>query len=144
MKITRDIVNDLLPAYVSGEASADTRALIEELSAADPEIARLVESARLESTHLERSDPMLQNPVSVPPNLEREVVMRTRAVLRRRSWTLALALLFSLTPFVFGFNPSGPTFWLWRDAPWSRLFLVAAAYFWFDYVRQTRRLRVGE
>ena len=136
MKITRDVVNDLLPAYVSGEASADTRALIEELSAADPDIARLVESARLESTHLERTDPML-------PNLEREIVMRTRGVLRRRSWTLALALLLTLLPFAFTIgNPV--TFWMWRDAPGSRLLLLGAAYFWFDYVRQSRRLRVGQ
>ena len=142
MKITRDVVNDLLPAYVSGEASADTRALIEELSSTDPEIARLVESARLESTQLERSDPMLQPTVSLPPNLERETVTRTRGVLRRRSWTLALALLFTLTPFMFGFNVGGPTFWLWRDAPGSRVLLLGAAYFWFDYIRQSRRLRV--
>src|SRR5207247_1434877 len=131
MKITRDVINDLLPAYASGEASADTRALIEELSAQDPEIARLVESARLESAHLERTNPMLQNPVSLPPNLERETVMRTRAVLRRRSWTLALALVFTLMPFAFTIG-SPTTFWMWRDAPGSRLLLLGAAYLWFD------------
>lgn len=137
MKITRDVVSDLLPAYVSGEATADTRALIEELSANDADIARLVASARQE-----RSDPMLQNPVPLPPNIERETVVRTRALLRRRSWTLALALCLTLTPIMFGFDVGGVTFWMWRDVPGSRLLLLGASFLWFDYVRQGRRLRV--
>src|SRR5205823_2975860 len=63
MKITRDIIGDLLPAYLSGEASADTRALVDEAAAGDAEIARLVESARQA-----RSEPVLQDPVVLPPN----------------------------------------------------------------------------
>jgi anti-sigma factor RsiW len=38
MKITRDIVLDLLPLYLAGEASADTRALVEEYVQTDPEL----------------------------------------------------------------------------------------------------------
>ena len=37
MNITRHVVADLLPAYLSGEASADTKALIDELAARDPD-----------------------------------------------------------------------------------------------------------
>jgi anti-sigma factor RsiW len=137
MKITRDLISDLLPAYVSGEATADTRALVEEMSLNDPEIARLVESARQE-----RSDPMLQNPVSLPPNLERETVSRTRAMLYRRSWMLALALFFTVLPFTFAFQKSNLTFLVLRDQPAFRIFWVVAGFFWLDYVLLGRRLRV--
>ena len=136
MTITRDIIGDLLPAYLSGEASADTRALIEETAARDPDIARLVASAKDE-----RTDTMFTHTVSLPPNLERDVVTRTRAVLRRRSWTLALALFFTGVPLVFAFHGGVVTFFMLRDEPGSRLFWVSALYLWFDYVRQSRRLR---
>ena len=46
MKITRDVVTDLWPLYLSGGASADTRTLVEAFLAEDPELARrLKESA---------------------------------------------------------------------------------------------------
>jgi anti-sigma factor RsiW len=136
MTITRDIISDLLPAYLSGEASADTRALIEEMAARDPDIARLVASAQDE-----RTDTMFTHTVSLPPNLERDVVTRTRAILRRRSWTLALALFFTFVPLVFAFHDGVVTFFMLRDEPGSRLLWVSALYLWFDYVRQSRRLR---
>ena len=138
MKITRDVITDLLPAYVSGEASADTRALVDEFSAANPQIARLVESARQE-----RSDPMLQNPVALPPNLERESVRRTRAELRRRSWLLAGAVLFTLLPFAFVFHDGRITFLMMRDEPNSPILWVVAGFCWLGYVLLGRRLRVG-
>lgn len=46
MKVTRDVMYDLLPAYCAGDASADTRALIDEYSASDPEFARMAERFR--------------------------------------------------------------------------------------------------
>jgi hypothetical protein len=41
MKITREVVYDLLPAYFANEVSADTRALVDEFLASDPEFARM-------------------------------------------------------------------------------------------------------
>ena len=40
MKITRDVIYDLLPGYFAGEVSGDTRTLIDEFLATDPEFAR--------------------------------------------------------------------------------------------------------
>jgi anti-sigma factor RsiW len=136
MNITRDVVIDLLPAYLSGEASADTRALIDEAAARDPGIARLVASARHEGT-----DVMDHEHMPLPPNLERDIVTRTRAVLRRRSWTLGLALFFTFLPMTFAFDSGRITFLMMRDEPGSRLLWLSAAWLWFDYIRQTRRLR---
>lgn len=46
MKVTRDVIYDLLPAYFAGEVSADTRALIEEFFSTDPELRRMAERFR--------------------------------------------------------------------------------------------------
>ncbi len=42
MEITRNVILDLLPLYVAGEASEDTRRLIEERMGTDPELSELV------------------------------------------------------------------------------------------------------
>lgn len=39
MTVTRDVVSDLWPLYASGEASADTRTLVEGFLAGDPAFA---------------------------------------------------------------------------------------------------------
>ena len=41
MKITRDVIYDLLPAYFANEVTADTRALVEEFFGSDPEFGRM-------------------------------------------------------------------------------------------------------
>lgn len=49
MEIARDVILDLLPLYLAGEVSADTRALVENYLETDPELAHLVErSAAIE------------------------------------------------------------------------------------------------
>ena len=42
MNITREIILDLLPVYLSGEASPATRSLVEEYMKQDPELARRI------------------------------------------------------------------------------------------------------
>lgn len=43
MEITRDVILDLLPLYVAGEVSEDTRKLIEEYLETDEDLKRLAE-----------------------------------------------------------------------------------------------------
>ena len=45
MKLDRDIVIDLLPAYFSGEASAATKALVEEYFRQDPDFEKFARGA---------------------------------------------------------------------------------------------------
>ena len=68
------------------------------------------------------------------------MVTRTGKVLRRRAWTLGLALFFTCLPLTFAFHGNAMTFFMARDEPGSRLPWLSAAYLWFDYVRQGRRL----
>jgi hypothetical protein len=44
MAVTRDVILDLLPLYLSDEASADSQALVKEHLDNDPELARLAKS----------------------------------------------------------------------------------------------------
>lgn len=134
MQVTHDVLVDLLPLYVSGEGSADTHQLVEEHIARDAALARLANAMRAE----------LNVPATVPSPLadqQTNALERTRKLLRRRQWTLALALFFTFLPLTFAWSGSELTFWMVRDEPGSRLFWIGAAYLWFQYYQLQRRLR---
>jgi len=46
MTVTRDVIYDLLPTYFAGDASDDTRRLIDEFFATDPEFGRMAQRFR--------------------------------------------------------------------------------------------------
>ena len=91
MKITRDVIYDLLPGYFANEVSADTRTLIEEFFAADAEFGRM--AARFATLLNERPDRAQQ---ASDAAREREVFERARAAaelpLRVRTGSVAWAL----------------------------------------------------
>jgi anti-sigma factor RsiW len=134
MNITRDVITDLLPAYVSGEASADTRALVDEFLRVNPDFAAIVQAARRE-----HGEPLLADHRAIAPDLEREAVSRTRAVIRRQRRALALAVLLTVLPLSFTFGPNGIGFIL-RDEPRWALLWIPAGCLWFAYLRLQRRL----
>lgn len=136
MNITRDVVIDLLPVYESGEASADTRRLVDDFLKNDTEFARIVRAARTPPA-------TMATPVATPQMVEeRTAVDRTRKALRWKSWTMALAIFLTMLPFsIAGDSENGLRFFMWRDVPASRLALVAAAGLWWSYFRQTQAMR---
>jgi anti-sigma factor RsiW len=92
MNITRDIVSDLWPLYQSGEASADTRALVEAFLAEDREFARMLR----EDTTAALLAPA---PVTLEPDHELKALARTKRDLLRKEWPLFCAMLFSCMAF---------------------------------------------
>jgi anti-sigma factor RsiW len=91
MKISRDVIYDLLPGYFAGEASPDTRALIQEYFDTDPEFRRMAErfQAILDGTRkLEQPDAEAAR--------ERATFDRVRAQAKQRYETRAMALGFGL------------------------------------------------
>jgi anti-sigma factor RsiW len=100
MKITRDVVYDLLPAYFAGELSADSRALIDEFFASDPEFGRMAE--RFRTLMEERSRPGVAQTATEQERTSFESV-RSRANLRQMSviWTIAAVLTVGLA-FIVG------------------------------------------
>jgi len=89
MKITRDVVYDLLPAYFAGEVSADTRALIDEFLASDPEFARM--TARFRKLFDERGESGSEAVAA-----ERTQFERTRGRAERRQISAAFAVAYTL------------------------------------------------
>lgn len=47
MKVTRDVILDLLPLYMADEASNDTRILVEEYLRSDPKLAQIAQRPHL-------------------------------------------------------------------------------------------------
>lgn len=130
MKITRDIIVDIWPIYLSGEASEDTRKLVDEFLREDSELARQLRD--------DDSSNVLE-PVAVvlEPDQELKALQRTRKAMLTRDWPLFFAMLFSC--FAFGRIVSDTS---WDVSP--RGFAVTAAIasvFWVVFfVRFVRRL----
>jgi len=97
MKISRDVIYDLLPGYFAGEASPDTRALIQEYFDTDPEFRRMAErfQAILDGTRkLEQPDAEAAR--------ERATFDRVRSQAKRRQETRAMAAGFGLAAVFAG------------------------------------------
>jgi anti-sigma factor RsiW len=160
MTITRDIVRDLMPAYWSGEATADTRAAVESYFAQDPAFA---EEARREAEalrHLGSSPSQGSEPSRGPEKARRRVVVsihvgsrektleRTKSVLRRQRILFALASSFTLNALSLGFSfqvEGGGVRVRWLALPGQGVLVVVAALIaavlWIFYVRIHRRVR---
>ena len=135
MNISRDVVKDLIPVYLAGDASADTRALVESYLKTDPELAGDVSAAR---------GPNLGLPTTRPPTAEKQTLDATRQLLKSRTSTLVVATLFTVLPLTFAFSGSRITFFLIRDAPVIGIaWWVTATIMWMWHLRIRRRLRVS-
>ena len=135
MNISRDIVKDLVAVYLAGDASADTRALVEAHLKTDPELARDVEAARGAS---------LGPPPTPTPTAEKQALDATRRQLKTRTQTLVVAIVFTVLPLTFAFEGTRVTFILIRDAPViGAAWWLTAAIMWICYVRLRRRLQVS-
>ena len=109
--ITSDVVRDLWVLYASGEASADTRKLVDEYLAGDPELARSLRDAT--------ANPLADCLAPLPANHERRTLDRVKRRLRGYPWLMQLAILFSC--FAFGRIVSDTS---WDVSP--RNFLITA------------------
>ena len=135
LKVTRDVITDLLPLCESGEASEDTRRLVQEFLAKDPELARLTEKLKQARLSAEKALP--------PPEVEVESLKRTRRVIREQSSVLAVAIFFTLAPFVFLFQGGRITWVLIRESPAvGGAYLLTALVLWVVYVVMRIRLKV--
>jgi anti-sigma factor RsiW len=139
MEITRNIIQDLLPLYLAGEACPETRVLVEEFLARDPALAAVAASRTSGSLEKILTGGSI---MPLPQNHEAEALARTRAKLQRTVWILALAIAFTLVPFSFTFDDGHITWMIVRDVPRIALaYWVLAAGFWIAYFVRRYRLR---
>ncbi|MGH9734288.1 MAG: hypothetical protein ACRD8A_06845 [Candidatus Acidiferrales bacterium] len=100
MNVTRDVITDLLPVYFSGEASDDTKHLVEDYFRENPDFERI---ARRAATSLET----LRNAAPAPTDAEKEkqdlqcVRRRTRAEIFWKGLLFWILLVVFLTALAF-------------------------------------------
>lgn len=89
MNVTRDVIYDLLPSYFAGDASPDTRVLVDEFFTRDPEFGRMAE----------RFGKLVARPSSAAAENERAKAVfdevRSRVKLRMAAAIWAVAALFA-------------------------------------------------
>jgi len=127
MNITRPVIVDLWPLYDSGEASAETRALVEEFLKSDPDFAHQLQRDPLRA--VEAPPP--------PPDIGTRAFARARQQLRGYPWLLQMALIFSSLAFARIVSDTS-----WDVSP--RNFIVMASIagvFWIAFLVTLWRMR---
>ena len=134
MRITRDVINDLLPAYLAEEASTDTIALVEEFLRQDPDLAGTVEALR--------AKPLPDLAIRFGPTHEKETLNMTRRLLRWRGILMGVAIFLTLLPLSFRFDNGRITWNFLREMPpaATALVCVAAIACWSGFLYVRRRL----
>ena len=132
MTITKAIIEDLLPLYAAGEASEDTRRLVDAFLAGDEELRQRVKNTL-----------QFQLPAAAPPDgLETQALNETRQLIARRSHLLVAAFAISYSSFSFAFSDGQVRFLLFRDWPPVALLLSTFGLAcWFLLVHGGRRFR---
>lgn len=130
MKITRDVILDLLPLYLADEVSEDTRAIVEAHLQTDPKLAQLVEQAQ-QNDFLTNLD----NEVAIPLTKEHEMKTfeKTKRLTFQYNLFLALAIFTSLLFIAFRGDSEGNISWLWQDSDMGYAIFVVAAVFWMAF-----------
>jgi hypothetical protein len=135
MRVERDVIIDLVPLYLSGDASPATKQLVEAYAREHTDIADL-----------------LQNPdalglvapnVAIPKEMEMRVLERTKSLLRIRSLLLGTAIFLSLLPFSVRGGSTGLR-WLWSGAEQYAVAAgILAGVVWITYAVLQRQLRMS-
>jgi hypothetical protein len=134
MNITRDVVKDLLAMYEAGEASSDTRAIVEDWLRRDPELARDARHA---------SEVTLPATPPLAAAAEKQALDRTKQQLRRRFVLLGTAVYVTTLPLSVTFDSQGFSGLLIDNWPQRIVVWAIAGVLWWFYWRASRRLRVA-
>ncbi|HEY1607223.1 MAG TPA: hypothetical protein VGF77_16665 [Allosphingosinicella sp.] len=140
MNLSEEIVRDLLPAYYSGEASDDTRRLVEDYFAEHPGFEASFAGQRAIRAALGAVAPDAPD--------EKVALRRAKRVLRWQQVLLLVASTLSLNAITLSFSfeiGHGPPRVHWLSVPGQGPFveILAAASLvcWFAYFRIGKRIR---
>lgn len=111
MNVSENIIRDLLPSYLSGEASADSVTLIEQYLGSHPELSNEVEVLRAEvggSGFGGSTGAVARTTVAIGPEPGLVALRRVKRLLRLRSTLFGIALFLTLLPAsMFGGDGTG-------------------------------------
>lgn len=89
MKITRNVIMDLLPLYLADEASEDTKALVGQYLENDPDLAEIANKSKAEKLSGVA-------PIPLTKEDEMEAFKDAKRLMNRRIITLAAIISFSV------------------------------------------------
>ena len=137
MNVPKEVILDLLPIYLAGEASPATRAWLEEYLANDPDLADRVQRERTK----------IFNHAALPqasPDIELRALQRTRRMMTQLRWLFGLGMAFSAVAVAFeiSFRPVKIRLLLLYYPLQLVPCLALGAACWTAYFLLRRRLRV--
>jgi hypothetical protein len=133
MNLSKHVIRDLLPAYVAGEASADTRALVESALAGDAELR--AEAAMIGTVPAALIGTV---PATPPAGLGMDTLKRTQRLLRRRTLLAGVSVFFSTLPLALLDRP-----WILAGRLGAGACLLAAAAGWALFLKNAMRLHAA-
>jgi hypothetical protein len=141
MNVTREVILDLLPVYLAGEASPATRALVEEYMKQDAELSLRIRHRLAEGF-------ARATPLALPPDVELRSFSRTRKLLGLQRWLFGLGIFFSAMLLSNEFSFEGwhlkEFHFLLRDYPVEfGICLALGVACWSAYFFIRRRLRTS-
>ena len=139
MNVTREVILDLLPVYLSGEASPATKSLVEAFLKQDPDLAQRIRNGWLENM-------TKVAPSTLPPELELKAFRRTKSMLGWQAWLMGFAIFFTAVCASFEIHTTeaghAEFHFLLSKAPAElALCIVLAVVFWLGYFWIRHRLR---
>lgn len=135
MNITREVMTDLLPVYFSGEASEDTKQLVESYFRENPDFERIARGAAMPLEELRRAAPVRAEAEREKCDLE-----WAREELLRRRVFFGVALLFTFAPLMSVLRDGRLVWTEFLSDPWQLVFLWwFAGLFWFLYAARPSR-----
>jgi hypothetical protein len=141
MNVTREVILDLLPVYLAGEASPATRELVEEYMKQDPDLAKRIRQQWSENF-------AKVAPSALPPDLELRTLRRTRKLIGWQKWLFGFGIFFTAISLSNEFSFTGwhlnEIHFLLRDYPVEfGTCLALGLACWIVYFTIRRRLRTA-
>jgi len=135
MNVKRDVITDLLPVYFSGEASEDTKQLVEIYFRENPDFERIARRAAIPLEELGRTAP-----VAAEAEREKRDLQWARKEFLRRRVVFGVALFFTFAPLMAVYRNERVDWTAFLNDPWLlALFWCVAGLFWFQYVARLSR-----
>lgn len=140
MNVTREVILDLIPIYLAGEACPATRALIDEYLRQDAELAQRVRTLSVNSLAAAKQPPLSSD-------VEVRSLRRARALIAWQKWLFGLGITFTALSLSNETSFDGGRLrefhFLIRDYPAQfGAFVALALICWVSYYIIRRRLRV--
>lgn len=135
MKITRNVIVDLLPVYFSGEASDDTKILVEQYFKHNPEFASQAKAS---------TEEIIPNnvPITLTEEDEMDTLSKTKKNLKWRSFLMDFAIFFTLVPFSFAYI-DGKFHWIISESfPSAIVYVFLAIVCWIGYFITRSKLKM--